>query len=86
MFMNSDCAKQCPLARPYLFACSRLGVMHCRSVTLNAVLGTNSCDGVKESRPGKYLAGDKLSHADLAVFCQLSALHCGWLDGERLNE
>jgi glutathione S-transferase len=34
-----------------------------------------------ESRPGKYLAGDKLSHADLAVFCQLSALHCGWLDG-----
>lgn len=40
------------------------------------------CDGVQESRPGKSLAGDKLSHADLAVFCQMSALQCGWLDGK----
>lgn len=41
------------------------------------------CNAGQESRPGKYLSGDKLSHADLAVFCQLSALHCGWLDGEQ---
>lgn len=34
-----------------------------------------------ESRPGKYLTGDKLTHGDIAVFCQLSMMQCGWLDG-----
>lgn len=36
-----------------------------------------------EGRPGKFLTGDKLTHGDLAVFCQLSALQSGWMDGER---
>jgi glutathione S-transferase len=33
-------------------------------------------------RPGKYLTGDTISHGDLAVFCSLSTLQSGWLDGE----
>lgn len=37
---------------------------------------------VQESRPGKFMTGDKLTHGDLAVFCQLSVLQSGWLDGE----
>lgn len=38
-----------------------------------------------ESRPGKYLASDQLTHGDLAVFCQLSTLQSGWLDGIPLD-
>lgn len=38
---------------------------------------------VQEARPGKFLTGDKLTHGDLAVFCQMSTLQSGWLDGER---
>eukprot|EP00775_Hariotina_reticulata_P005347 gene5347-5583_t len=34
-----------------------------------------------EGKSGKYLTGDELSHGDLAVFCQLSVLQSGWLDG-----
>lgn len=34
-----------------------------------------------EGRPGKYLTGDTISHGDLAVFCSLSTLQSGWLDG-----
>lgn len=34
-----------------------------------------------EARPGKFLTGDKLTHADIAVFCQMSTLQSGWLDG-----
>lgn len=37
---------------------------------------------LQEDRPGKYLTGDELSHGDLAVFCNLSTLQSGWLDGE----
>jgi glutathione S-transferase len=37
---------------------------------------------MQEGKPGKYLTGDELSHGDLAVFCQLSVLQSGWLDGE----
>lgn len=34
-----------------------------------------------EARAGKFLTGDELSHGDLAVFCNLSTLQSGWLDG-----
>jgi glutathione S-transferase len=34
-----------------------------------------------ENRPGKYIAGDELTHGDLAIFCNLSTLRSGWLDG-----
>jgi glutathione S-transferase len=37
---------------------------------------------LQESRPGKYVTGDKLTFADVAMFCQLSAMQCGWLEGE----
>jgi len=43
-----------------------------------------SACALQESRPGKYLASDQLTHGDLAVFCQLSTLQSGWLDGETL--
>lgn len=40
------------------------------------------CDGcLQEGRAGKFLTGDELSHGDLAVFCNLSTLKSGWLDG-----
>lgn len=34
-----------------------------------------------ESKSGAYLAGDQITHGDLAVFCNLSTLQSGWLDG-----
>lgn len=34
-----------------------------------------------EGRPGTYLTGDTITHGDLAVFCSLSTLQSGWLDG-----
>jgi len=34
-----------------------------------------------ESRTGAFVAGDKVSHGDLALFCMLSTLQSGWLDG-----
>jgi glutathione S-transferase len=34
-----------------------------------------------ENRPGKYVAGDGVTHADLAIFNILSTLKSGWLDG-----
>lgn len=37
---------------------------------------------LQESRPGKFLAGDKVTHGDLAVFCNLSVLQSGWMDGK----
>uniref|UniRef100_A0A383VC85 Glutathione S-transferase n=1 Tax=Tetradesmus obliquus TaxID=3088 RepID=A0A383VC85_TETOB len=36
---------------------------------------------VIEGRAGKFLTGGELSHGDLAVFCNLSTLKSGWLDG-----
>jgi glutathione S-transferase len=36
---------------------------------------------LQEGRAGKFLTGDALSHGDLAVFCNLSTLQSGWLDG-----
>jgi glutathione S-transferase len=39
---------------------------------------------LQEGRAGKFLTGDELSHGDLAVFCNLSTLQSGWLDGGRL--
>lgn len=35
----------------------------------------------QEKRPGTYMAGDSLTHGDLAVFGVLSTLQSGWLDG-----
>jgi hypothetical protein len=35
----------------------------------------------QEAKPGKYLTGDSITHGDLAVFCSLSTLQSGWLDG-----
>ena len=40
------------------------------------------CSHLQEAKPGKFLSGDKLTHGDLAVFCQLSTLQSGWLNGE----
>ncbi len=37
---------------------------------------------VQESRPGKYLSGDKLTHGDLMAFSYVSVLQSGWLGGE----
>jgi hypothetical protein len=46
------------------------------------MLLTLLCVGcLQEGRAGKYLTGDELSHGDLAVFCNLSTLQSGWLDG-----
>jgi len=41
-----------------------------------------SACALQESRPGKYLAGDQLTHGDLAVFVRLSTLQSGWLEGK----
>jgi hypothetical protein len=41
---------------------------------------------LQEGRTGKFLTGDKITHGDIAVFCNLSTLQSGWLDGERLWE
>lgn len=38
-----------------------------------------------EGRAGKFLTGDKITHGDIAVFCNLSTLQSGWLDGLPLN-
>jgi glutathione S-transferase len=36
---------------------------------------------LQASKPGSFVAGDKISHGDLALFCMLSTLKSGWLDG-----
>ena len=48
-------------------------------LTLELATPTTHC--TQEGRPGKFLTGDALTHADLAVFCNLSTLQSGWLDG-----
>jgi hypothetical protein len=55
-------------------ACSRLllPLSHCLCAAVP----------LQEGRAGKFLTGDKITHGDIAVFCNLSTLQSGWLDGE----
>lgn len=34
-----------------------------------------------ESRAGKFIIGDQLTHGDLQVFCHLGLLNSGWFEG-----
>lgn len=38
------------------------------------------CALLQEGRLGKFLTGDRVTHGDLALFCHLSFLTCGWGD------
>lgn len=39
------------------------------------------CAPVQESRAGKFIVGDQLTHGDLQVFFHLGLLNSGWIDG-----
>lgn len=44
--------------------------------------GVPPATALQESRPGRYIIGDQLTHADVRVFCNLSGLQSGLFDGE----